>query len=187
LPVIYSIGHSNHSFSYFLDLLRKNGISLIVDVRSVPFSRYQSHWKKNNLQRKLDEEGIAYQFVGKELGGKRAEKEIYDEQGWIIYDRVRRLDIFQEGLCQLKTRVEQGHQPALLCAEKDPWKCHCFFLIAPALMVQGFEIRHIMPPGHTISQKEGEERFLLEVKQPSLFHDRQEILEQAYRHGGTVF
>ncbi len=184
--VIYSLGHSNHSFCDFLALLRKNRISLLVDVRSIPYSRYQSQWKKDNLQKKLDKEGISYQFLGRELGGKRAEKKVYDEQGRINYDRVRGLEIFQEGLYQVKSRLEQGQQLALLCAEKEPWKCHRFFLIGPGLMAQGYEIRHIMPQGHTISQKEAEERFLQELKQPSLFHNRQEILQQAYRYGRSI-
>gem|GEM_PF-2446341 len=41
LPILYTIGHSNHEPAYFADLLRLFGIDGIVDVRSIAAnSRY---------------------------------------------------------------------------------------------------------------------------------------------------
>jgi hypothetical protein len=37
---IFTIGHSNHSWEAFLELLRENAITIVVDVRSSPYSRY---------------------------------------------------------------------------------------------------------------------------------------------------
>lgn len=38
--VIYTIGCSNHDFNHFRDLLFENGITLVVDVRSITYSGY---------------------------------------------------------------------------------------------------------------------------------------------------
>ena len=36
LPVVYTIGHSNHPIERFLELLRGADITAVADVRSVP-------------------------------------------------------------------------------------------------------------------------------------------------------
>ena len=38
--VIHTIGHSNHTTEAFVDLLRRHGITLVVDVRSQPYKRW---------------------------------------------------------------------------------------------------------------------------------------------------
>ncbi len=37
---IYTIGHSNHKWELFLELLKQNKIEMVVDVRAVPRSRF---------------------------------------------------------------------------------------------------------------------------------------------------
>jgi len=89
LSIIYTLGHSNHSFSFFKELLQKHGSNLVVDVRSIPYSRPHPQFRKDNLEKYLLSEGFAYCFLGGELGGKRDEKKVKTPQARIDYELVR--------------------------------------------------------------------------------------------------
>ena len=67
---IYSIGHSNHKWEIFLELLKQNGIELLVDTRSKPVSSYAPFANIRVLPGLLEDEGIDYLFMGDSLGGK---------------------------------------------------------------------------------------------------------------------
>lgn len=56
---LYTIGYSGFSLADFLALLKK-GISLVVDVRSQPHSRYYTDYAKEALSRTLKGEGLYY-------------------------------------------------------------------------------------------------------------------------------
>ena len=47
----YTIGHSNHTIDRFIDLLKKNGINCIVDVRSAPYSKYTVQFNKETIEK----------------------------------------------------------------------------------------------------------------------------------------
>ena len=62
----------------FLLRLFKNNIEEVIDVRSKPFSQ-DENFIKWNLKRRLKENGIDYQRMGKSLGGlEDVEKEFYE-------------------------------------------------------------------------------------------------------------
>jgi len=183
LPVIYTLGHSNHPFSYFKSLINEYGISLVCDVRSIPYSRHHPRFRKKNLEKSLLENGIGYLFLGKELGGKRDESGLKNGEGKINYDLVRQSALFQKGIKQIGDNLKEGEIPLLLCAEKDPLKCHRFFLISPMLVEKGWEVRHILASGEGISQTEGEKAYLKAIKGPTLFSGRAEALKKAYSQG----
>src|SRR5690554_6782750 len=46
---IWTIGHSNHSFEHFLDLLMQHDLSMLADVRRFPGSRAFSQFNQENL------------------------------------------------------------------------------------------------------------------------------------------
>ncbi len=53
-----------------MEILIENGVTAIADVRSVPYSRYTSQFDREALHAELKEAGIAYSFLGKELGAR---------------------------------------------------------------------------------------------------------------------
>ncbi|MDO8673135.1 MAG: DUF488 domain-containing protein, partial [Dehalococcoidia bacterium] len=69
-PGIFTIGHSNHAFEAFVDLLRRHGIEVLVDVRSQPYSKYTPHFDHRNLEAAIANQGFKYMYLGKELGGR---------------------------------------------------------------------------------------------------------------------
>ncbi len=180
-PALYSIGHSNQTVDRFLDLLEQHGIEAIADVRSSPYCRYASQFSQHNLVPELQERGIAYVFLGNELGARRAEAECYQE-GKVDFDQVPATPAFQEGLARLLKGASKM-TVAILCAEKDPLTCHRTILIARRAKDRVGEIRHILPDGNIETQAEAEQRLLAEcnLHEPDLFMSWEERLLEAYR------
>jgi len=74
---LYTIGHSNHSLDKLIRLLEDNGVMTVVDVRSAPYSRYNAHFNKENLESALSQRTIQYAFAGKYLGGRPSDPSCY--------------------------------------------------------------------------------------------------------------
>jgi len=62
--MIKTIGHSTHPIERFVDLLRNGGVELLVDVRSMPYSRRHPQFGKERLAKSLEAAGIAYEWQG---------------------------------------------------------------------------------------------------------------------------
>lgn len=131
--MLFTIGHSNHSLPFFLALLQRHAITVVVDVRSAPYSRYVSHFNKSDIEQALRAAGLHYIYMGDVIGGKPAENSFYDDGGRVRYDLLARSGPFQAGLDRLAKGLARGWRIALMCAEEDPGKCHRHLLIAGAL------------------------------------------------------
>src|SRR5262245_1344313 len=118
---LYTIGHSTHSCSQFLDLLVQHRISAICDVRSAPYSRLHPQFNRESLQRELARHHIAYVFLGEELGARSSDPSCY-EAGKVQYDRLAATDAFRQGIERVKQGI-QRYRVALMCAEQDPLAC----------------------------------------------------------------
>lgn len=178
---ILTIGHSNHPIERFLELLRRNGVTAVADVRSSPFSRHNPHFGKEELQRALKDAGIAYIFLGKELGGRSPDRGCY-EDGRIQYDRVARTETFREGIDRVRKGAGQ-YRIALMCAEKEPLECHRTLLVARALDKAGERVAHIHANGHVEPHAEAMQRLLDLVGLPreDMFRSSEELEEEAVR------
>ncbi len=181
MPPIYTIGHSTHPAETFVERLRQHGISALGDVRSNPYSRFNPQFNRETLQRSLVENGIAYVFLGSELGARSKDPDCWMD-GRVQFDKLARTPLFQSGI----GRVIEGtarFRLALMCAEKDPLDCHRFFLVARTLAERGFEIRHILEDGSLEPHERAIDRLLKQVKldEPDLFRTREESIENAWR------
>jgi uncharacterized protein (DUF488 family) len=87
---IWTIGHSNRSIKYFLDLLEEQEIEVLVDVRRFPTSKVE-HFKREEMERWLGEHGIEYVWMGEELCGCR-------RGGYKAYTKTEQ---FREGIERL--------------------------------------------------------------------------------------
>jgi len=137
---IYTIGHSNHTIAGLAALLRKHDIACVVDVRSVPYSRYWTQFQKKHLRAGLAEQRIAYCWMGDRLGGKID----------CSYDERAAQPEFRAAIADLLALAAE--QPtAILCAEKDPRNCHRRKLLTPALAAQNAVVHHILANGDAVA------------------------------------
>ncbi len=169
LPLqIFTVGHSDHTLEEFHSLLRKHGIGLIVDVRSQPYSQWVPQFNRENLVRSLTEAGLHYHFLGDKLGGRPADRTMYDPgQEFPDYERLAASSTYLDGITRLlalasdaaSAKERQGaensapdsqgeaQRVAILCSEGDFRKCHRGKLITPTLLRRGVRVTHIQPDG----------------------------------------
>ncbi|MCX8048842.1 MAG: DUF488 domain-containing protein [Methylohalobius sp.] len=177
---LYTIGHCNHGREEFLHLLTQHGITALADVRSVPYSRRHPQYNRETLKDWLKEHGIAYVFLGDQLGGRSQDPADFTAQGYIDYERLKRKPSFQQGIERLRRGLEQ-YKIALMCAEKDPLNCHRGLLIAPELERIGIAVVHILADGSLERHRPQTENRLLPPEQQDCFSPYSEQLHLAYQ------
>jgi len=182
--MIYTIGHSNHSLEYFVVLLRQHAIDTLCDVRSSPYSRTNPQFNREVLRRVLEKDGIAYVFLGRELGARSDDPSCY-VLGKVQYSCLAGTAVFQKGMDDLRQHV-RTHRIAVMCAEKDPLDCHRAILISRHLHSSGIAVEHILADGTLENQSQTIARLLrqLDLEQSELFRSYEDIVEEAYRIQG---
>jgi uncharacterized protein (DUF488 family) len=184
---VLTIGHSNHTIKRFTELLRQYHVATLADVRSSPYSQMHAQFSHEALASALKQEGIAYSFLGNELGGRPRDKACY-ENGRAQYKRVAATPIFRSGLDRLLAGV-QSRRTALMCAEREPLECHRALLIAPELEKAGVTVLHIHADGRSESHSDAMSRLLdlFRLGDGDLFRSRSELIEEAcYRQQERV-
>jgi len=151
--VLYSIGHSNRKAEDFLPLLKKFNIQYLIDVRSVPYSKYNTQYKQAVLKSFLENNNITYVFMGDNLGGKPKDASCY-KNGKINYARVQEKDFFIQGIERLKKAYDKNIPAAIMCSEANPCHCHRSRLIGKALQEQNIFVQHIDENGNIKDQLE---------------------------------
>ena len=178
--MIYTIGHSTHEIGTFVTLLKQHRINAIADVRSVPYSRRQPQFNRTELDEVLRTHGIAYVFLGKELGARSDDPDCY-EKGRVKYRLLATTPLFRSGI----KRIRDGScrwNIALMCAEKDPLDCHRTILVARELVETGSDVAHILANGQVESHRAAMARLSerLKLPEPDMVSTAQELEEQAY-------
>jgi len=153
VKIAYTIGHSNHSLEYFFELVKRYNIINIVDVRSYPFSKYAFQFNFDNLKHTINDIGFRYLFLGDQLGGRPESPEFYDENGFVLYDKLAESSNFKRGIEALEIAIEQN-LTVILCSEENPINCHRRLLIGNVLLLDGYYIMHIRGDGNVISEVE---------------------------------
>lgn len=153
---VYTVGHSNHSFNKMVGLLRKYSIQVLVDVRSVPRSRWAPWFNKKNLETAIPQLGIEYQYAGNHLGGLPNDPAYYkpnaqrrrkaDPVTVADYDKMARQSWFHEAIDAL-LEVASRRRTAIMCAEENPQKCHRSQLVGRTLVTKGAKVLHIRGNG----------------------------------------
>jgi uncharacterized protein (DUF488 family) len=131
---IYTLGTGLRSAEDFIEILLACDIRAVIDVRSFPVSR-MSHFSRGPLFELLLSNGIAYHFLGKELGGFR-------KGGYAAYVTTEE---FLKGVGVIESLAEDAVS-AIICSEKLPWKCHRKW-ISRELQQRGWSVEHIIDKG----------------------------------------
>ena len=57
---VYTVGHGGRTVDEIVRQIRAKGIQFVIDVRSVPYSRYQPEFSRKPLARALRDAGLKY-------------------------------------------------------------------------------------------------------------------------------
>jgi uncharacterized protein (DUF488 family) len=141
-----TVGHSTRTADDFIAMLRAHGANLLVDVRTLPKSRYNPQFNIENLPTALQDAGIEYRHI-RELGGLRHARVDSINTGWKNasfrgYADYMQTPAFSAALAELM-RIAEGRRAVVMCAETVPWRCHRS-MIADALTVRGEKVEHIL-------------------------------------------
>ncbi|MDY0248008.1 DUF488 domain-containing protein [Methanosarcina mazei] len=124
-PGLFTVGYEGRDVDLFLNILIKNDIDVLIDVRKNPFSM-KFDFTKNSLKNYLEHSEIRYLHIP-ELGieGEKRkdlltlkdyEKLFEDYQKTTIKDNPELLDKI--------TELSRSHRVALMCFEADVNMCH---------------------------------------------------------------
>jgi uncharacterized protein (DUF488 family) len=149
--MIYTIGHSTRPEKEFIELLKQYSIRTLVDVRTMPRSRWNPQFNSTSLQKSLPAAGIEY-LHEPQLGGLREPSSNSINTGWKNpgfrgYADYMQTKQFETAI--LRVRELSGKRLiALMCAEADYTKCHRQ-LLSDALTVRGIKVLHIIDQTQT--------------------------------------
>ena len=157
MATIFTVGHGTKSTEELLDVLDDAGIQRLVDVRRYPGSRRNPHFSREALQKSLPEFGVAYDWRGETLGGRREHENPKTRhpalrnkafQGYADYMDTTE---FRDAVTALE-REGDTEKIAIMCAETLWWKCHRR-MISDALHARGNEVVHLIKAGDRNSHK----------------------------------
>lgn len=156
---------------FMVNTLKQCKVNLLIDVRSVPYSRKYSQFNSNRLAAGCSKHGLRYVHVP-ELGGKvnpnwdvfskaidvwndpnvftipyrdRPEwKPLYKDELIVDFNKLVSYTPWLKVMGRLGANLKQGDTVCLLCAEDDPIDCHRYFLISKVLEANfpELEIQH---------------------------------------------
>lgn len=148
-PSLLTIGHSTRGIDELVDLLRENGVGLLVDIRRYPVSRRYPHFTGPALAASLAGAAIAYRHEAG-LGGHREPRPgspntALRAAAFRGYADHMATSAFREALARLEAEAA-SRRTAFMCAEADPRRCHRQ-LVADALVARRVPVLHIIGPG----------------------------------------
>ncbi len=151
--IIYTIGHSIRTIAEFTELLKTYGITLVVDVRTVPRSRHNPQFNKETLPSSLKTHTVKYIHIP-DIGGLRRPKHDSINLAWKNssfrgYADYMQTKEFNDNLLKI-TALARENCLALMCAEALPWRCHRS-LISDALVVRNVKVEHIISSNSCIN------------------------------------
>ena len=146
MHTIYTIGHSTRSADGFVAILQEYRIEMVVDVRSIPKSRHNPQFNKQDLKKTLGEHNIDYVHL-EALGGLRHSTKDSINTAWKNssfrgFADYMQTPEFARGINQL-IELAGEKQVAIMCSEAMPWRCHRS-LIGDALLVRNLHVEDIM-------------------------------------------
>lgn len=190
---IYSIGYSGFSIKEFVETLLMHGITVIIDVRSTPFSRTYINYNKDVLVRTLKKNGILYRNYADEFGARQEDKNCLTAEGYLDFEKFAESKPFLDGIKKIRDGIKLDYVFALMCSEKNPVNCHRAILVSRAFAQMGCEVIHLLPGGSTYTQKDIEVKLLdmyfperLQLSQSGELEDEEELIDEAYRRQNAV-
>ncbi|MBO9619986.1 MAG: DUF488 domain-containing protein [Niabella sp.] len=147
--IIYTIGHSTHSFAAFLEMLQSFDIRVLADIRRFPGSHKYPQFNKDVLGPALEKNGIYYTHL-EALGGRRKVRADSPNNRWKNasfrgYADYMETKEFVTAVAKLEAIALQ-QTTAYMCSEAVWWRCHRS-MVSDYLKAKGWTVLHIMGVG----------------------------------------
>lgn len=158
MATLFMIGHSNHPLALFKQMIEREKITVLYDIRMIPFSRYVPQYNQTTLPETLRSWGISYLYqsdIGPRVEG---DTPLYDKNGF-NYDKALKRERIVEGLKLLASQLKAEDNVAIMATKKEPLECHRFLVLSRILQDMGHTIQHILPE-ETVETKVLEKRLV---------------------------
>lgn len=142
--MVYTIGYAGSTIERFLQVLKDKNITLLIDVRSIPKSKYFYQYNDNLLSKSLACNGIKYENWKNEFGARQLNLSFFDEDNILDYAKFAQSTQFQTGITKIKNLIQNNENICLMCAEIDPINCHRAILCGKELFSNGIDVTHII-------------------------------------------
>lgn len=123
----------------FTAILQRYGVTVLIDVRSIPYSRFYPQFNAPCLTKRLATGNIRYKNLKTEFGA-RQDNPAWFTDGYLDYAKFAQSEPFQRGVKHTLDLAQHYETLCLMCAEKDPAACHrailCGKELAPFANVQ---------------------------------------------------
>lgn len=113
---VFTIGYAGIGLPKFIEVLQQNGVTVLIDVRSVPKSGYFTDYNDDVLSQELAQQNIRY-FHCREFGARQLDYK---------YATIANSEPFQKIIKRLN---DSDKTVCLMCSEIDPINCHRFILV----------------------------------------------------------
>jgi uncharacterized protein (DUF488 family) len=129
-------------------VLRAAGVARCADVRRYPGSRRHPQYARDALEQWLPADGVAYEWWGEALGGRRRAQPAGSSRHPAWHDDAFRAYAehmdgreFRDAFNALVTEAD-AQPTTVMCAETVWWHCHRR-LIADAAVLRGIDVFHL--------------------------------------------
>ncbi|MPZ72819.1 MAG: DUF488 family protein [Nitriliruptorales bacterium] len=144
---MYTIGHGTRSTEELVAVLVSADVRRVADVRRHPGSRRCPHLGRDVLSIDLPVEGIAYEWWGEALGGRRSRVPGSRHHAWRNasfqgYADHMDSDGFRSAFERLLAAASRV-TTVVMCSETVWWRCHRR-LLADAAVLRGVEAVHLL-------------------------------------------
>lgn len=148
--VVLTVGHGRLAGDSFARLVAAAGVDQLIDVRRTPFSRRNPQFNRDRLASVLAEAGVGYQWW-EALGGRRETEPGSPNAGIAPAELRGYADHLgtAEGEAALSALAERAREAAVavMCAERDPARCHRRLLADALTSVAGLPVVHLTHDG----------------------------------------
>lgn len=123
-PQVVSVGYEGRSVTELIEVLRRQNVFVLVDIRLTPISR-KPGLSKTALALSLRAAGIEY-VHHRELGNPKANRDGYrtgDARSLALYQRIL-ASVSGRSALRHVTELFDGGTVALLCFERNHEECH---------------------------------------------------------------
>lgn len=147
---LHTVGHGTLFAEAFAALLDNANVRRVVDIRSLPGSRHNPQFGREEMERWAPAAGLGYAWI-RALGGRRRPVErskhvALRHDAFRAYADHMETPAFVAGVEELLA-VAERETTAVMCSESVWWRCHRRLLADHLVLVRGITVLHLMPGG----------------------------------------